>query len=68
MDSDCLGLVIYTGRYIRPDEMTFYAGAAGLLVAVVMDIRSRRGGAQCGSCRVSRPTRRLEPCQTKREV
>ena len=61
-------LVIYTGRYIRPDEMIFYTGVVGLVTAVVVDIWSRRGRAQCGACDVSRLKRRLEPCQIEREV
>jgi len=62
------GLVIYTGKYIRPDEMIFYIGVAGLITAVVMDIWFKRGKAPCGACNVSKLKRRLEPCQTKREV
>jgi len=62
------GLVIYTGKYIRPDEMIFYTGVAGLITAVVMDIWFKRGKAPCGVCNVSKLKRRLEPCQIKREV
>ena len=51
-------LVVYTGRYIRPHENLFYAGAAGLLVAVAMDIRARSGRARCGSCNMSGVRRR----------
>ncbi len=62
------GLVIYAGKYLRPDEMIFYIGVAGLITAVVMDIWFKRGKAPCGACNISRLKRRLEPCQTKREV
>jgi len=47
------GLVIYTGRYLRPDEMIFYTGVAGLITAVVMDIWSKRGKAPCTAGKVS---------------
>ncbi len=48
------GVVVYTGRYIRPGEMIFYVGVAGLVTAVVMDIWFKRGKAPCGACKVSK--------------
>lgn len=43
-------ILLYTGKYLLPFTSIFYVGIAGLIIAVILDIRAAKTGTVCTDC------------------